>query len=322
MPALAELLAKRAGVALDLVHEAADVFERELLEHVPILNKRIYIPCCNSSSPPGLVEAETVDPWQKSGKYALAWVYFSIILLVATFAIRWYHFWNDKIRTALQKERTEQAMIASSPDVDFPVSTLSSLQSTRPLFPPRSPVPSQPEASSASSTGRPMNIIFALFRFLFYRPIPNVRLRKGWSPLVFPPLSVIVLIVAALVLSLGYDLIPQPLFWESIRFGSPPIAIRAGMIAVAMVPWIIALSMKANLISILTGIGHERLNVLHRWLAYIFTVLSLIHTIPFYITPIWDRGGYRVFRAFFANQHVYVYGSGMHCCVPICPHNC
>ena len=45
MPALAELLAKRAGVALEVVHEAAELVEREILEHVPILNKRISIPC-------------------------------------------------------------------------------------------------------------------------------------------------------------------------------------------------------------------------------------------------------------------------------------
>lgn len=320
MPALAELLAKRAGVALEAVHEAAEVVEREFLEHIPILNKRIYIPCCNFSSPSGLIEAETVDPWQKSGKYALAWLYFCIILLTVASAVRWYQYWNDKIRTALQKDRTEQAMITSSPDVDFPVSTLSSLQSTQKFFPPKSPVPSRPNAGSASSTSRPVNAVFALFRYVFYHPIPNVRLRKGWRPLIFPSLGVIVLIVAALVLVLGYDLIPQPLFWESIRFGSPPVAIRAGMIAIAMVPWIVALSMKANFISILTGIGHERLNVLHRWLAYIFLLLSLIHTIPFYVTPIWDRGGYRVFRAFFANQHVYVYGSGTSPGVEFRPH--
>lgn len=282
--------------------------ERELLEHVPILNRRISIPCCNFTSPAGLVAAETADPWQKSSKYALAWVYFSIILLVVTFAARWYHFWNDKIRTAVQKERTEEAAIAASPDIDFPPSTYSSLQSTRPLVVPGSSVPGQPEAEPIPSTSRPMNAVFAVFRWIFYHPIPRIRIRKGWRPLILPPLGTIVLILAALILSLGYGLIPQPLYFSSIRFGSPPVAIRAGMIAVAMVPWIIALAMKANLISILTGLGHERLNVLHRWLSYIFLVLSLIHTIPFYIVT--DQGGYRRWKSYFGNQSTYIYGSG------------
>lgn len=307
MPALAELLAKRAGVALEAAHEVAEVAERELLEHVPLL-KRISIPCCNFTSPAGLIEAETNDPWQKSGKYALAWVYFSIILLVVAFAVRWYHFWNDKIRTAFQKEKTEEAIIAASPDVDFPPSTFSSLQSNRPLVPPKDSTPEQTDEESVPTTSRPVNAIFALFRWVFYHPIPRIRIRKGWPALILPPLGTIFLIVTALVLSIGYDLIPEPWYYSSIRFGSPPVAIRAGMIAVAMVPWIIALSMKANFISILTGLGHERLNVLHRWLSYIFLVLSLIHTIPFYLVT--DQNGYARYKSYFGNQSIYIYGSG------------
>jgi len=310
MPALANLLATRAGVALEAILDTAEPLEGELLDHMPTLTKRIYIPCCNSSSPSGLVQAETTDPWQKSGKYALAWVYFCIILLVCASAIRWYQYFNDKIRTALQEEKTKQEMLAFSPDSDFPMSTISSMQSTQKFFPPKSPVPSSPETSAPVFASRTINKTLALVRSVFYRPMPTIRLRKGWRPIILPSLGAITIIVLALILVLGYDLIPQPWYWQSIRYGSPPVAIRAGMIAVAMVPWIIALSMKANFITLLTGIGHERLNVLHRWLAYIFILLSLIHTIPFYITPIWDAGGYRVFRSFFTSQHVYVYGSG------------
>ena len=149
-----------------------------------------------------------------------------------------------------------------------------------------------------------------LCRLAFYHPLPTIRLRKGWRPIVFPSLGVIVVVIAGLALVLCYTFIPQPLYWQSIRFGSPPVAIRSGMLSVAMMPWIIALAMKANVISIMTGIGHERLNVLHRWAAYICLLLALIHTIPFYITPIWDHGGYVIFQSFFANQHFYVYGTG------------
>lgn len=316
MPAIAELLAKRAGVALEALQETANVVEREILEYVPTLDKRVSIPCCNGSSPPGLVEAETVDPWQKSGKYALGWVYFGIILLVLVTALRWYHFWNDKIRTALQKDKTEQLAVeaakSATPETDYGFSGLSSSQSTKKFFPQDGPLPGQPkeEEHSTSSTSWPINAATALFRHVFYRPIPNIRVRKGWRPIIFPSLGVILVVIAALALVVCYTFIPQPLYWKSIRFGSPPVAIRSGMLAVAMMPWIVALSMKANFISILTGMGHERLNVLHRWAAYICLLLSLIHTIPFYITPIYDRGGYAVFKSFFANQHFYVYGTG------------
>ena len=317
MPVIAELLAKRAGVLLEAVDETTQLLEREILEYTPTLEKRILIPCCNNSSPEGLVEAVTVDPWQKSGKYALAWVYFCIIILVLVSALRWYHFWHDKIRTAIQKDKTERAAIEAantiSPETDYEQSGLSSSQSTKKFFPKEGPLPGQPkiEPPQSSSTSWPVNIVIGLFRYAFYRPIPAYHFRKGWRPIIFPALGVILVVVAALALVVLYTFVPQPLYWQSIRFGSPPVAIRSGMLAVAMIPWIIALSMKANFISIMTGIGHERLNVLHRWAAYICLLLSLIHTVPFYITPIWDKGGYAVFRSFFTSQHYYVYGSGM-----------
>jgi predicted ferric reductase len=84
------------------------------------------------------------------------------------------------------------------------------------------------------------------------------------------------------------------------------------MIAVAMMPWIVALSMKANFIAMLTGIGHERLNVLHRWLAYLCLLLSLIHTVPFYVQPVWEHGGLDVFQSYFGGTGRVIYGTGMY----------
>ncbi len=311
MPAISDLLAQRAGIALNLIRDTAESMEDEVLEALPVLGKRVYIPCCNASSPPGLVEAETVDPWQKSGKYALAWVYFCVLIVVFVSLVRWWHFWNDKIRVAMQKEKTEEAINSATPDMDYEVSGLNSSQSTKKFFPQDGPLPGETEQREKKTlTSWPAYAVISLCRYAFYHPIPNIRFRKGWRPLVFPSLGVVVVVLLALALVICYTFIPQPLYWQSIRFGSPPVAIRSGMLAVSMIPWIVALSMKANFISILTGIGHERLNVLHRWAAYICMILALIHTIPFYITPIWDQGGYAVFRSFFTQQHFYVYGTG------------
>jgi predicted ferric reductase len=89
------------------------------------------------------------------------------------------------------------------------------------------------------------------------------------------------------------------------------------MIAVAMTPWIVATSMKANLITMITGIGHERLGVFHRWGGYLCLFLSLVHTIPFYIQPVWDGGGMQVYQKLFPQGSGVIYGTGIACLVPL-----
>ncbi|KAF2207944.1 hypothetical protein CERZMDRAFT_50182 [Cercospora zeae-maydis SCOH1-5] len=290
------------------------------------MEKRVSIPCCNSSSPAGLVEAHTLDPWEKSGKYALGWVYFSIILLVITTAIRWYHFWHDKVRVASHKESMEEFSKIASPATDYELSALSTDRSTRKFFPQEEhPMPLALPQDNDSSMPWIIRNILALFRYIFYRSIPNLRIHKRIRPIALPPLGVCFLIFAATAFTLLYSFLPRPLYWSSIQFGSPPLAIRSGMLAVALMPWIVGLSMKANFISMLTDIGHERLNVLHRWLAYVFLVLSIVHTVPFYVTPFWDGGMHQFHRLLKAQQSgVYLYGTGIAALVPtafLCIHS-
>lgn len=304
MPAILEPLARRASVMFELVQSS------NLLEKRTPIN----IPCCNSSSPPGLVEANTVDPWQKSGKYALGWVYFAIILLVLTSALRWYHFWNDKIAVANYKGKLEEIANTVSPDTDYELSALGTDNTARKFFPREGPLPTILDTEPAERLNWLFRKTLGAVRFLFYRPIPAFRLHKRLRPIVFPSPGVCLLVFAALAFVILYSFVPQPLYWQSIQFGSPPLAIRSGMLAVSLMPWIVALSMKANFITLLTGIGHERLNVLHRWLAYICLVLSLIHTIPFYVTPVYDNGGLQVFQNLLKQQQsgTYIYGTGTH----------
>ncbi|KAK3099059.1 hypothetical protein LTR53_019171, partial [Teratosphaeriaceae sp. CCFEE 6253] len=159
------------GVALELLQDAASVYERDAFAPAQSLEKRVLIPCCNSSSPPGLVEAVTRDPWQKSGKYALGWVYFGIILLVLTTALRWYNYWNDKIRVAVHKEQTEEAMKTASPDSDYELSALATDKSTKMFFPREVPLPSSaepPKEETSAANSRVLNTLVALSRKLFY----------------------------------------------------------------------------------------------------------------------------------------------------------
>lgn len=309
MPAVPESLVQRAGVALDHLESTVSLAERGTTELVSTLVRRIHIPH-NRTSPPGLIEANTRDPWIQSGKYALAYVYFCIPLLLIAAFLRYYHLFTDKIRTALYEEEVQKSSATSSPDTDYEMSVLDTDKSTMKFFPREGPLPGPPKPQASVSSMRPINNCIALFRFIFYRPIRQIQLRKGWTPLIVPSLSVSMIVFSAFVLGLGYSLIPQPLFWESIQYGSPPLAIRAGMLAVALMPWIVGLSMKANLITLITGIGHERLNVLHRWGGYLCLALSIIHTIPFYITPVWEKGARHVFESFFAREGFYAYGTG------------
>lgn len=279
--------------------------------------KRVAIPANTSTSPPGLVEALTVDPWRQSGKYALGWVYFCIILLALATATRLYHIWTDKVRTATHKDRIllGNSPILSSPDSPYEMSYLESDRSTNKIFPRDNyaDVDTVQKEESSISSFSPLNNLITAFRYVFYRPTPMLRFHKRIRPVAFPTPAVLAITFAALVFTTLYCFLPQPLYWRSIAFGSPPLAIRSGMLAVAMMPWLVALSMKANLISMLTGIGHERLNALHRWGGWLCLFLSLIHTVPFYIAPASDKGGYAVFRSYF-HQSFYIYGTGMGFC--------
>ncbi|KAH7065032.1 ferric reductase NAD binding domain-containing protein [Macrophomina phaseolina] len=316
MPALPEFIAGRASAALEQLEAAAAVVGRDLPGTASQLTKRINIPY-NSTSPPGLIEANTVDPWNKSGKYALGMVYFCIILLVLSSCLRFYHLFTDKVRAALHQEEVLKSSTTTSPDSDYEMSVLYTDKSTNKFFPRTGELPQSPPVQSSVSSFAPLNNLIALFRFLFYHPLPQINIKKGWRPIVFPSLGVVCVMSAALVFTILYTFIPQPLFWESISYGSPPMAVRSGMLAVSLMPWIIALSMKANFISILTGIGHERLNVLHRWGAYLMLILSIIHAIPFWVTPVWDDGALSLYSALIKGPHFYPYGTGIAALAPL-----
>ncbi|KAF2717450.1 hypothetical protein K431DRAFT_233079 [Polychaeton citri CBS 116435] len=322
MPSIAELLTRRSGIPENTTNaweEAAEMAEENLPESLPLLAKRINVACCNPSSPSGLIEANTIDPWSKSGKYALGWVYFSVILLVLAVCMRAYYLFSDSVRTAIREDENDQAYGDLPGTGDYEMSALRTDRSTHPFFPREHRVSinsTRQLQASVSSIGLINNTI-ASVRFVIYRPIPSLRFKKGWRPIVFPSLAVACFALSATAFTICYCFIPQPLYWASIQFGSPPLAVRAGMLAVAMMPWIVALSMKASLIAMLTGIGHERLNVLHRWLAWLCLLLSLIHTIPFYVTPVWDEGGMLVFKSYFSGNGIAIYGTGIAALVPL-----
>ncbi|PYI31069.1 hypothetical protein BP00DRAFT_436331 [Aspergillus indologenus CBS 114.80] len=120
-------------------------------------------------------------------------------------------------------------------------------------------------------------------RYLAYKSFP--------SPVInFPATGVFILIVIGAVFFLAMTLGPQPYYWpntETLSYGgSPPIATRAGWMALGLLPFVLALGAKANLISALTGVTHEKLQIFHHWTSYAMFVLALVHTFPFIVVHI------------------------------------
>lgn len=268
------------------------------------------------------MQALTVDPWSQSGKYGLGWTYFAIALGGLAVLVRVWHYWQDKIRQAIYKQEMEQhfqTLYSLDPGWDRSAALATGVttsESNRHFFPDEPAVEKKAFKPKAhfSSVGF-VNDTLALFRWVFYRPIPDIVWRK--HRFTFSSLAVLGCAFIALAFVTVYCFLLQPLYWQSIQFGSPPLAIRSGMIAVAMTPWIFATSTKANILTLVTGIGPERLNVFHRWLSYLCLFLSLLHMVPFYIQPVWEDGGMQVFGALFPPGSGMIYGSGIACIVPL-----
>ena len=203
------------------------------------LYRRVNIPI-NSSTPPELQAAILHDPFNESAKYGLLFVYIFIILFVIATMLRMYNYWGDKIRTALYKEEIVNSAKSWSPgtpiqpEYELPSSQTDS--STRHFFPTNGPlIPEKPQKQAAVSAIAPINNTIAFFRWIFYRPMPQIKI-GSWR-FTFPSLSVIVIVVVCLVAAILYCFLPQPLFYDTMAYGSPPLAIRAGMMSVSLVPW-------------------------------------------------------------------------------------
>ncbi|KAK6599724.1 ferric reductase like transmembrane component [Botrytis cinerea] len=287
---------------------------------VQSLAKRIYIPF-TATSPPGLIAANTLDPWNKAGKYALAWTYFPVVIVCLVAITRAYHLWTDKLRQAYHKNEVEKQLVRyyQQQQDEYTMTNIHTGESEQQFFPATTldekPYIAVTKGSHWSSIPL-INDTLALFRWVFYRPIPELRYKKKLVT-AFPSLAVVALLIIGLIFVTLQCFLPQPLYWESIRYGSPPLAIRAGMMSVAMTPWLILTAMKSNLISWITGIGHDRLGVFHRWGGYLCLFLALVHTIPFYIQPVWDDGGMTVFGKLFPASRGIIYGTGIACLVPL-----
>ncbi|ORY91592.1 ferric reductase like transmembrane component-domain-containing protein [Leucosporidium creatinivorum] len=125
----------------------------------------------------------------------------------------------------------------------------------------------------------------------------------------------IALVVALVIFCAALTLGPRPYYWPrtsvSFAYGkSPPLATRTGWMALACLPFLVLLASKANPITLLTGVSHEKLQVFHRWVSWIMFVLGLVHTFPFIVLAIGE--GVMEMRWTMSRQ----YWTGVLCIIP------
>ncbi|KDE07281.1 hypothetical protein MVLG_02501 [Microbotryum lychnidis-dioicae p1A1 Lamole] len=101
----------------------------------------------------------------------------------------------------------------------------------------------------------------------------------GWIR--FPTTGTILLISSFWIFILVWSLSITPYYRSRWNVGSPPLAIRTGLFALGIFPFILAFGAKWNWVTFVTGYSHEKLQVVHQWLSHLFLVLSLLHTFPF-----------------------------------------
>lgn len=122
----------------------------------------------------------------------------------------------------------------------------------------------------------------ALWRSIAYRRVPG-RLARYFS---WPSLGVLILLVICTAALIAMSFAQHPYYRGKRAYGSPPLGVRTGLMAFALIPLVIALGGKVNIVTALTGLGHEKLNVFHRYVGWMCLLLSVIHTIPFIIQPL------------------------------------
>lgn len=97
---------------------------------------------------------------------------------------------------------------------------------------------------------------------------------RGSFCITIPPLGSIYVITSYLAFIMALEFINN-----DVRGAQhyQALGVRAGWLAAAQVPLIILLSGKNNLIGLLCGVSHERLNIYHRWVSRGLLLLATLH---------------------------------------------
>ncbi|KAL3422334.1 ferric reductase like transmembrane component [Phlyctema vagabunda] len=117
----------------------------------------------------------------------------------------------------------------------------------------------------------------------YYSAKFSIRKFNFYLPPMGPVLIMVAYIVLIVVCSLYGFNTSSVLDWEDIGY-------RTGFIAIAQIPLIVLLAGKRNIIGLIVGVGYERLNWLHRWVARALLFTILIH-MGYWMT-VWGKYDY------------------------------
>lgn len=132
-----------------------------------------------------------------------------------------------------------------------------------------------------------VNVFTAYCRFFGYQQVPAIFVRYLSLP---TSLGALIYLIIASGYLLCFCFIPHFWYRGCRGFGSPPLAVRAGIMSTALTPFVMILAGKVNAITILTGISYEKLNWIHQFVGVAALVLGLVHTIPFIYQPLQEGG--------------------------------
>ena len=142
----------------------------------------------------------------------------------------------------------------------------------------------------------------ACFRGISYYQPPNLGFLR------FPALGKMILVAAVCIGTIAWCFAIKPYYRQSMEWGAPPLALRAGILAIGLFPFLMAFGLMINPVTMLTGISHERLQMYHQWTARLFFFFALVHTIPFIHQPLADAGGSNL-HAWYHSNNIYTTGT-------------
>lgn len=114
--------------------------------------------------------------------------------------------------------------------------------------------------------------VVAFYRSVIYRRFTG-RLQA------LPSFGMLALLSLSTVFFICLIFPEQPYLRSRFRFGSPPLSVRCALVISALMPLLIALGGKVNIVTLLTGICYTKLNILHRYVGGVIFALSTIHMV-------------------------------------------
>ena len=117
-----------------------------------------------------------------------------------------------------------------------------------------------PEKKNSPTTpsvflARIMTKLVAFNRYICYRKFPTLIFSYLGIP---TSVGTFLVVMATTLYTLLYCFVPHPFYRPCAGFGSPPLSVRAGIMAISLVPFVFSLSGKINVIGWLVGLSYEK----------------------------------------------------------------